>query len=172
MAHLLLLLQVELSNSVLSFLQNDAASLGLSKLEEPGHNLPDCSREGLCHYSLDFAQQVHYPSNPMQPGPIYFKTPRKCGAFGIITEALPQMVMFLLDEAVETGKGANTVISLLDFFIQQYGHKESECHLHADNCSGQNKNNAMLQYLLWRVMMGRHQKVTLSFTGVLVPEGP
>ena len=31
------------------------------------------------HYSFDYAQQVHIPSNPMQPGPIYFKTPRKCG---------------------------------------------------------------------------------------------
>ena len=36
-------------------------------------------------------------------------------------------------------------------------------HLHADNCSGQNKNNAMIQYLLWRVITGKHQTVTLSF---------
>lgn len=27
------------------------------------------------HYSFDYAQQVHYPSDPMQPGPIYFLTP-------------------------------------------------------------------------------------------------
>lgn len=60
------------------------------------------------------------------------------------------MVLFLLDEAVETGKGANTVISLLDFFLEDYGLKEVACHLHADNCSGQNKNNAMLHYLMWR----------------------
>ena len=26
------------------------------------------------HYSFDFAQQVHYPANPRQPGPIYFPT--------------------------------------------------------------------------------------------------
>ena len=67
----------------------------------------------MAYYSFDFAQQVHFPSNPMQPGPIYFKTPRKCGVFGVMTEALPQMVLFLMDEAVETGKDANTVISLL-----------------------------------------------------------
>ena len=29
------------------------------------------------HYSFDFAQQMHYPSNPLQPGPIYILTPRK-----------------------------------------------------------------------------------------------
>lgn len=36
-----------------------------------------CSFSGTMHYSFDYAQQVHFPSNPMQPGPIYFKTPRK-----------------------------------------------------------------------------------------------
>ena len=35
--------------------------------------------------------------------------------------------------------------------------------LPADNYSGQNKNNVMLQYLLWQVLTGRHQSVTLSF---------
>ena len=34
-------------------------------------------------YSFDHAQQIHYPSNPLQPGPLYFKTPRKCGVFGV-----------------------------------------------------------------------------------------
>ena len=99
----------------------------------------------------------------MQPGPMYFKTPRKCGVFGVMAEGPPQMVLFLLDEAVETGKGASTVISLLDFFLEDYGLKEVACHLHADNCSGQNKNNAMLHYLMWRVVTGRHN-ITLSFS--------
>ena len=30
------------------------------------------SLDTTIHYSFDFAQQVHIPSNPMQPGPIYF----------------------------------------------------------------------------------------------------
>ena len=38
-----------------------------------------CSLKATIHYSFDFAQQVHIPSKPMQPGAIYFKTPRKCG---------------------------------------------------------------------------------------------
>ena len=33
-------------------------------------------------------------------------------------------------------------------------------HLHADNCVGQNKNNTMLHYLIWRVL---HQQIILSF---------
>ena len=35
--------------------------------------------------------------------------------------------------------------------------------LHADNCIGQNKNNAFIQYLMWRVASGRHKSVQLSF---------
>src|SRR6218665_83046 len=115
------------------------------------------------HYSFDFAQQVHYTYNPQQPGPIYFKTPRKCGLFGVMTEGLPQMVIFLLDEAVTVSKGANCVISMLDYFFTHYGLKETILHLHADNCTGQNKNNAMIHYLLWRVMTGMHKEITLSF---------
>ena len=40
---------------------------------------------------------------------------------------------------------------------------EKELFLHADNCTGQNKNNCMLQYLAWCVRTGRHTKITLSF---------
>lgn len=51
-----------------------------------------CSYQGTVHYSYDYAQQVHFPSNPQQPGPIYFKTPRKCGLFGICCEGLPRQM--------------------------------------------------------------------------------
>lgn len=140
-----------------------AAAAGLTKLEEPGNNLADCSRDVVAHYSFDFAQQVHYPANPLQPGPIYFKTPRKCGLFGMMTEGLPQMVLFLVDEATVVSKGANGVISMVDYFFENYGLKETILYLHADNCSGQNKNNAMIHYLLWRVMTGKHREIHISF---------
>lgn len=73
------------------------------------------------------------------------------------------MVIFLLDEATVVSQGANCVMSLLDYFFDNYGVKEARLHLHADNCTGQNKNNAMVQYLLWRVITGKHQSITLSF---------
>jgi len=31
-----------------------------------------CSNDFCMHYSFDFAQQVHYPNSPLQPGPMYF----------------------------------------------------------------------------------------------------
>jgi len=118
------------------------------------------------HYSFDFAQQVHYPADPQQPGPIYFKTPRKCHIFGVVAEALPAQVNYLADEGVSCGKGANVVISYLHHFLENYGVGEQHVHFHADNCSGQNKNNVMLQYLSWRVFSKLHKSVTLSFLPV------
>ena len=129
---------------------------------ELGRHQPN-SFDGTVHYSFDFAQQLQFPSNPLQPGPIYFKVPRKCGLFGVNCEALLQQMNYLIDESVCVGKGADCVISLLHHFLEHFGLGEKHLHMHADNCSGQNKNSAMLQYLLWRVMTGRHTSVCLSF---------
>jgi hypothetical protein len=115
------------------------------------------------HYSFDYAQQVHLPSNPLQPGPIYFKVPRKCGLFGVCCEAIPQQINFCIDEGVCSGKGSNEVISYLDFFFDNYGFGEQTVHLHCDNCAGQNKNRFVLQYLAWRTLTNRHTEINLHF---------
>ena len=109
----------------------------------PSSMSPANSRDITAHYSFDYAQQIHYPSDPLQPGPIYFLVPRKCSVFGVCCEAIPRQINFLNDEAGDVGKGANTVISQLNFFFDNHGLGEKEVFLHADNCSGQNKNNAI-----------------------------
>ena len=106
---------------------------------------------------------MHYPSSPLQPGPIYFLVPRKCSIFGIHCEGVPRQVNYLTDEAFDCGKGANVVISQLHHFFKVHEFCETEVSLNADNCCGQNKNNTMVQYLAWRVMTRRHTKITLSF---------
>ena len=108
-------------------------------------NLLPCSLDSTVHYSFDFAQQVHYPSNPFQPGPVYFLAPRKCGLFGVCCEGIPRQVNFLIDEAVDVGKGANGICSMLHYFFSHHGLGETNAHLHAENCVGQNKNNIVLQ---------------------------
>jgi hypothetical protein len=72
----------------------------------PWSRTPCNSNNIKAHYSFDYAQQVHYPSDPLQPGPIYFLTPRKCTVFGVNCEALPRQINFLTDEAGDCGKGA------------------------------------------------------------------
>ena len=121
----------------------------------------------------------------MQPGPIYFFTPRKCGIFGICCAAIPQQVNFLIDEAFDTGKGANAVISMVHYYLENHGLHAVILHFNADNCTGQNKNNAVIQvhmyhevcmcvylrlisifyfqYMMWRVMTGHNSSITISF---------
>ena len=143
-----------------------------------------------CVYSYFKFKQIHYPSSPLQPGPIYFLTPRKCGIFGVCCAAIPQQVNFLIDEAFDTGKGANAVISMVHYYLENHGLHAVILHFNADNCTGQNKSNAViqvqvhtcrtitcvcvcvylsltiafyLQYMMWRVMTGRNASITISF---------
>ena len=125
--------------------------------------LPLCCNNITVHYRFDFAQQVHYPAYPFQPVLIYFLTPRKCGVFSICCESIPCQMMYLVDDGVYTGKGANIIISYLHYFFATHGLGEKVVHLHANNCVRQNKNNAMLHYLLWRILCNLHKSITLSF---------
>jgi hypothetical protein len=115
------------------------------------------------HYSFDYAQQVLYPANPMQPGPIYFKVPRRCGIFGIHAEGIGNQMNYLIDESVTCGKGANGVISMLHHFLENFGAGEQHLELNADNCAGQNKNAYLLWYLSWRVANKLNESATISF---------
>jgi hypothetical protein len=121
------------------------------------------SRDMLMHYSWDFAQQLFYPFEDQQVGPIYFKIPRRAQLFGVCCEGIPSQVNYLIDEADFLEKNANMVISLLDHFFSNHGLGEKTVYLTADNCVGQNKNNALMQYLMYRTLAGLHSNVEMSF---------
>lgn len=78
-------------------------------------------------------------------------------------EAIPQQVNYLIDEASDVGKRANTTISYVRHYFQNHGLGETHVHLHADNCSGQNKNNRFLWYLAWRTINQLHDSISYSF---------
>ena len=61
------------------------------------------------HYSWDFAQQIYYPYEDQQVGPIYFKTPRRAQLFGVCCEGIPRQVNYLIDEADFLDKSSNTI---------------------------------------------------------------
>ena len=75
----------------------------------------------LGHYSYDFAQHIHFPYSALQTGPEFFKTARKCGIFGVCNDGKSELVMYLIDEAENPGKGADCVISMLDHYFDKYG---------------------------------------------------
>ncbi|XP_035516337.1 uncharacterized protein LOC118327178 [Morone saxatilis] len=130
---------------------------------ELGPHIP-CSYEGMVHYSMDFAQQIHYPNDPLQPGPMYFKTPRKCGVFGVACEALPKQVTFLLDESIQTGKGSNCVISpIYTHILRIMDWVKCTCTFMQITVRDKNKNSFVMWYLLWRVLTGRHVSIKMSF---------
>ena len=114
-------------------------------------------------YSFDFAQMVQYTNNPDQTGAKFFKTPRICHLFGICNEVIKRQHTYVINEAADCGKVANTVNSYLHHFFGNHGFGESYCYLQADNYSGQNKNNTMIRYLCWRVYKKLHDKISLGF---------
>ena len=126
---------------------------------QEARNKPD----SIAHVSFDYAQQVSYPSRAQEIGPMYFLTGRKCQIFGVCQEAKPHQLFFLTDETHFTGKGANKTISQLHFYLEQRLASVPVLYIHCDNCVGENKNNAMLQYLVWRSLTTRNTKIVLEF---------
>lgn len=118
-------------------------------------------------YTYDYALQGHYLTNPQQLGPIYFKTPNKCGISGICCESIPWQINYFIDESVATGKGANSTISYVHDLLEKHGARKTNVHFHADNCGGQNKNNCYW-YWCWHVIHGILSSwPNLSRTGAL-----
>ena len=71
-------------SSVLAHFSTEGTSPPPPTAKRPFNNTPIHA-----HYSFDMAQQVFYPNDPLQPGPMYFLTPRKCAIFGVCCEFLP-----------------------------------------------------------------------------------
>lgn len=117
------------------------------------------------HYSFDMAQQVHIPSNPSQPGPIYFLVPFRIGIFGVMYETVKRQVNYLIPESVSTTKGSNLIVSLFHNIWKTIV-MEKTTFIHSDNCVGQNKNNILLGYLVWRICNNKNKKIVLSFMPV------
>ena len=97
------------------------AVVGNFQPPQPASQSPPNIRTLFAHYSFDMAQQVFYPNDPLQPGPMPSLTPRKCAIFGVCCEAIPHQINYLIDEAVDMGKGANAIVSMLHHYFAHHG---------------------------------------------------
>ena len=108
------------------------------------------------HYSFDMAQQVFYPNNPLQPGPMYFNTTKVCD-FGVCYEAIPRQINCLIDEAVDMGKGSNAIVSMYNMgWVRRW----YTCT--PTTVVGRTRTRPWCS-ILWRVLTGQHKHITLSF---------
>ena len=46
---------------------------------------------------------------------------------------------------METGEGGNAVVSMIHYYLENFGLHATNLHLNADNCVGQNKNNTVIK---------------------------
>ena len=86
--------------------------------------------------------------------------------FNIHYEAIGIQVNYVIPEGTVTGKGANSVVSMVHHYLSHYTLGESVLYIHADNCVGQNKNNIVMQYLCWRVLCGFNRVIKTMFLPV------
>jgi hypothetical protein len=89
--------------------------------------------------------------------------------FGIVEEAKKKGHIYLFGESDRLDRptgytGSNSVISMLyHWFIMNKHRWPMRLHIHTDNCSGQNKNNMMVHFLMWAVQMSMLHDCCISF---------
>ena len=122
---------------------------------------------------FDYAQNISLPHHPSQPGQLFFKTPYKVGLFGIWNSATDQMSMFFVEESISAsiGKGSDATIAFLHHYLRSFSLKHEDGRrktpkriiIWCDNCTGQNKNNMLMQYCAFRVSSGLNSFVSVNF---------
>ena len=122
-------------------------------------------QDKFVHYTFDFSRNVCIPHHARQMGPLYFQTLRKVHIFGVRSDGEPKQLNFLINENETIGPdganvhGPDSVISMLDWALENHHSGETSCTIHADNCCGQNKNQYVLGYFMWRVMTKQHHRI-------------
>jgi len=95
--------------------------------------------------SFDFQQNMPLPHIPC--GDVFYKRQLWCSNFCVYSAKTRFAHFFMYDES-SVKKGQNEVISFLHYYFRNILDKNIKTlYLFADNCSSQNKNNALLQYI-------------------------
>ena len=114
------------------------------------------------HISMDYAQSIEAPHTADQLGGTFYLHMRKFLLFCVCSVLEKAQICYTYDER-EAGKGANEVISFLHDFLVNRQIQSQSIRIHADNCTGQNKNKYVMWYLIWLVTTGRIKHIELKF---------
>lgn len=118
--------------------------------------------ECIDHISIDYGQSIDVPHTADQLGGTFYIHMRKFLLFCVRSVLENEQVCYTYDER-EAGKGPNEVISFLHHFLVKRKIQTPNIRIHADNCTGQNKNKYVLWYLMWLVATGRLSHIELKF---------
>ena len=83
--------------------------------------------------------------------------------FGVFNEGHMKQITYVIDEAVFCDKGANVVTSYMHHYLSKYHMGEKHLALQADNCAGQNENNFLLFYFVWRLLNNLNETISFHF---------
>lgn len=112
---------------------------------------------------IDFSQNLTLPSVSCTPSQWYFLSLWSVNMFGIFFANRGIQYNYLYEERT-AGKGSDEVISMIDHFVETVLRGEyARLVVYADNCSGQNKNNYVLKYLLALSHKGAFEEVAFKF---------
>eukprot|EP00171_Calliarthron_tuberculosum_P023069 IDg23069t1 len=121
------------------------------------------------HLVFDFAEKVQLPRLTRQPGQIHFTTGLRFDLFGVSSSNFCVNFIFGLPEGHwPESKTANEVLSMVLHVLNLHkihATTKDACNLqlHADNCSGQNKNRYVLWFLSWLSSSGFYNEINLQF---------
>lgn len=127
-------------------------------------------------FVVDYGQNMELPVfNKQQPGCTYYYSPLSIYNLGVVNHAYQydkdtfkeHMHAHVYHEGVGK-KGANNVTSLIDKTLRSSNilREDSmggELNIVFDNCSGQNKNNTVLKYMVHLTELGYFKKVNFIF---------
>lgn len=119
--------------------------------------------------SCDYAKQAGIPVVAAGTTADFFvqKQGLDVNMFGVLNEGTGKQVTFLTSEGAK--HDSNSVTSQLHYYLNIVEPRLSNVrtlYVHMDSCSGQNKNNIMLGYMMLRVLHGYHDLVVLKYMTV------
>tara|TARA_R110002050_G_scaffold30013_2_gene76775 strand:+ start:269 stop:2650 length:2382 start_codon:yes stop_codon:yes gene_type:complete len=123
-------------------------------------------RKELATLSFDFATNMKVPIFQMETQQGYQGKQKGLDfkVFGVVDEGTGNQTNLIYKEGRTVD--ADDVISLLHFYLTEINPaagKAKKLILWVDSCSGQNRNQFMMQYLYSRVIQGFHEEVLVKF---------